>query len=503
MLQYQASASYITGSHTVKLGFRRESGTILFGREPNGDQAWTFRNGVPNSIRMYASPFRYENHIHPNRGIYAQDQWVHKRLTLTAGLRYDYFTMSSPETSLGAGQFVDARFFPEETLVTWHDVSPRVGVSYDLLGDGKTAVKASFGRFVASQDGAGTRGLGRNNPVVRSVIEADRTWTDNGNVRIDCDLRNPLLNGECAQLSNLNFGQNNPNALVYAEELTTSLRPFHWETTAQVQRQLTEGMSVTAGYYRRDFKNFTVNDNTYTTPNDFTHYCAMEPVDPRLPGGGGDQICGLYDVVPTLFGRSAIVVRPDSDFGKQTQTYNGFDVVLQGRLKRGVVFTGSVSTDKTDTDTCFVVDSPGALRFCDSTTPVLQYYTVTGFVPLPWGMVTGVVYRDLPGPQITATRNYTSAEVIQSLGRPLSGGTVNIPLIEPGTMYNDRQRQLDLRFSKRMRFGALRVTGNVDVSNVFNGSAVTAQNNTYGPNWMVPSAIQFGRFVKLGAQLDF
>ena len=65
---------------------------------------------------MYASPFRYENHIHPNMGLYAQDQWVHKRLTVTAGLRYDYFTMSSPETSLGAGQFVNARFFRKRPL---------------------------------------------------------------------------------------------------------------------------------------------------------------------------------------------------------------------------------------------------------------------------------------------------------------------------------------------------------------------------------------------------
>ena len=70
-------------------------------------------------------------------------------------------------------------------------------------------------------------------------------------------------------------------------------------------------------------------------------------------------------------------------------------------------------------------------------------------------------------------------------------------------MYGRRQRQLDLRLSKRLRVGRMRLTGNLDISNVFNGSAVTAQNNTYGPNWLVPSAIQFGRFVKLGAQVDF
>lgn len=507
MLQYTASTSYLTGSHTIKMGMRRESGTILFGREPNGAQAYTLREGRPSSVRIYATPFRYENHIHPNLGLFVQDQWLYKRLTLTSGLRYDYFTMSSPETHLDAGFFVPARDFPEMTLVTWHDINPRVGVSYDLFGDGKTALKASIGRFVASQDGAGTRGLGRNNPVVRSVIEADRTWRDtNNNFSVDCDLKNPLLNDECDPISNLNFGQNNPNALIYDPKLTTGLRPYHWETTAQVQRQLAEGVSVTVGYYRREAANFTVNDNTFVQAEDFSHYCVKAPVDSRLPDGGGYEICGLYDVSRALFGRSQIVVRPASDFGKQTQTYNGIDVTQQVRLKNGTVFTGGLSTDSESNDSCYVVDSPGALRFCDSATPLLQYYTFTGFVPLPFGTVIGAVYRDRPGPQITASRNYRNAEIAPSLGRDLARGatgTENIQLIEPGTMYNKRQRQLDVRFSKRLRIGRIRLTGNLDVANIFNGSAVTSQNNTYGPNWQVPSAIQFGRFAKLGAQVDF
>jgi hypothetical protein len=97
-------------------------------------------------------------------------------------------------------------------------------------------------------------------------------------------------------------------------------------------------------------------------------------------------------------------------------------------------------------------------------------------------------------------------QIAPSLGRDLSSGatgTVNVQLIEPGTMFGKRQRQLDLRISKRHRIGRVRLTGNLDISNIFNGSAVTSQNNTYGPNWQVPSAIQFGRFAKVGAQLDF
>src|SRR5688500_19225076 len=113
--------------------------------------------------------------------------------------------MGSPRAYLGAVSFVGPRHFQKTTLVTWHDINPRLGVSYDLFGDGKTAVKASLGRFVASQDGAGTRGLGRNNPVVRSVIETDRTWNDlDTDFQVDCDLTNPFLHAECGQISNLN-----------------------------------------------------------------------------------------------------------------------------------------------------------------------------------------------------------------------------------------------------------------------------------------------------------
>jgi carboxypeptidase family protein len=507
LLQFQGSSSFITGAHTFKVGLRRESGTILFGREPNGGQAITLREGRPSAVRIYATPFRYENHIHPNMGIYAQDQWVYKRMTLTGGIRYDYFTMSSPETHLDAGFFVGARDFAEATLVTWHDLNPRLGISYDLFGDGKTAAKVSIGRFVASQDGAGTRGLGRNNPVVRSVIEVDRTWNDRDlDFNIDCNLSNLLENDECAQVSNLNFGQNNPNALIYDPKLTTGLRPYHWETTAQIQRQLADGVSVTVGYYRRNFANFTVNDNTFVTPADYSHYCVTAPVDDRLPGGGGNEICGLYDVSRVQFGRSQIVVRDASQFGKQISIYNGVDVTQQVRLKNGTMFTGGLSTDQETKDKCFVVDSPGELRFCDAGTSLQQYYTFTGFVPLPFGTVVGMVYRDRPGPQITATRNYTNAQIFPSLRRDLSNGatgTVNIQLIEPGTLYGDRQRQLDLRLSKRLRIGRTRLTGNLDISNVLNGSAVTDLNTTYGQNWQVPSAIQFGRFFKLGAQIDF
>ena len=50
---------------------------------------------------------------------------------------------------------------------------PRLGVSYDLTGRGKTAVKANIGVYVASQ------GTGFATTYSASVFAIDqRTWTD-------------------------------------------------------------------------------------------------------------------------------------------------------------------------------------------------------------------------------------------------------------------------------------------------------------------------------------
>ena len=50
-------------------------------------------------------------------------------------------------------------------------------------------------------------------------------------------------------------------------------------------------------YFRRAQGHFTTTDNLDVAPTDFQQYCVTAPRDPRLPDGGGNQICGLYDIV--------------------------------------------------------------------------------------------------------------------------------------------------------------------------------------------------------------
>ena len=110
----------------------------------NRTGAWTTRSriGVPLSLTQYATPLLDEERLKASLGLYAQDQWTIKRLTLNLGLRFDYLNAAFRKTDLPAGLFVPARQFDAiACLPCWCDINPRIGAAYDLFGTGKTAVK--------------------------------------------------------------------------------------------------------------------------------------------------------------------------------------------------------------------------------------------------------------------------------------------------------------------------------------------------------------------------
>ena len=511
-LRYVSSLSYVTGNHAAKFGFRLMRGREWFGWDINGARGYTLRSGTPQSITQWATPIRWQNNVNADLGVFAQDQWTMRRVTLTGGIRYDYWDGGAEPMNLGAGPWVGARSFPgTKHYPRWRDVSPRLGVAWDLFGNSQTALKASVGRFVTTTSSSGGFGspFGSDspNPVVRSILSVTRVWTDNGDYIPDCDLANPLKNGECEQINNLNFGQNNPNALTISPDIVNGNRLYNWDMSVVLQRQLMTGVSATAGYYRKQFYNFTVTENLLFKPTDYKEYCVNAPSDSRLPNGGGYQMCGLYDLDPALFGRGQSAIQLESMFGKRHQAYDGFDLVGQARLQHGINVSGGMNMGRTHTNTCFVVDSPQALRFCDNRPPFQPNMSFVGVVPLPWyGILTSFTYRDYPGYQITATQQYTAAQIVPSLGRPFSSGangTVNVPLIEPGTMWGPRQRQIDFRLSKRLRFDRFRFAGNLDISNLLNSSTATGIVTTFGQNWQRPTLLQKGRWAKIGAQFDF
>jgi hypothetical protein len=284
------------------------------------------------------------------------------------------------------------------------------------------------------------------------------------------------------------------------------VRPYNWETTAGLQQQLWPGVAINAMYYRRWFGNFTTTDNLLVATGDFDPFCVTVPADGRLPGGGGNRICGLYDLNPGKVGQNSSVVTAQQAYGKQSEVYNGFDLTITARLPKAAYVQGGVNLARTEINNCFVVDSPQALLFCDSKPPFQPQFKFIATYPLPWDVQLSGTFQSTPGTEILANYAVTSAQVASSLGRNLSAGansTVTVPLIAPGTTYGQRLYQIDARLTKSLKVGRAHIRGNVDLYNLLNASTVLLQNNTYGPAWQAPAYVLPGRLLKVSAQLNF
>src|SRR5262249_19139139 len=152
---------------------------------------------------------------------------------------------------------------------------------------------------------------------------------------------------------------------------------------------------VTAGYFRRWYGNFTVTQNRAFSPSNFDAFCVTGPVDTRLLSSG-QQICGLYDITPSLFGRTDNFVTLAENFGTQWEHFNGFDFGVDARLPHGARLGGGISTGRSETNSCFVVTSPEQLRFCDIKPPLQTQLKVHGSISLPWGVEPAVTFQDMP-----------------------------------------------------------------------------------------------------------
>ena len=544
----RVSVLYITGTHAFKVGMQIEEAVSDVGTYVHGNVNYAFRLGVPTQITQYATPYRAIDRTRADMGVYFQDQWAIRRLTLNYGVRYDHFNGRVDASHVPAPDsgWVPARDFQAVSDVpAWKDLNPRFGASYDLFGNGTTALKVSIGRYVAK---TGTAVASANNPILTSVNTVTRTWTDNGNFIPDCDLSNRAANGECGPMSDPNFGGFNPSTR-WADDVLRGygIRNSNWDFATEIQRQLGRSASVTAGYYRNWYGNFTVTDNLLRSPADFDPYCIAAPLNRNLPGGGGYQVCGLYDVSLAKFTQVDNLVTQSSHYGQQKQINDFFNVSINTRFRSGIQLGGGIDTGRSTTDNCFVVDAPGVAagsltapqtattvagistasptapqntttingqRTCHVTTPFRgqTQFKMNGAVPLPYDFTVSAIYQDISGPNIVAAYTASNAEIAPSLGRNLAAcagrvpctGTAIVPLVMPGTMYDHRIRRLDLRFTKSLRVNQrVRVQGNIDLYNAFNGSGVVQVNNAFGSQWRQPTEVQDPRILQFSAQIDF
>jgi hypothetical protein len=409
---YRASVSYVTGSHNFKTGFTLMHSWRYATQEPNNSVSLTLRAGVPFSLTQYATPIQYRETLRYNAGIFAQDQWRLNRLTMNYGVRLDMLNARVDDQSLPAGPFTPARTFGAvENVPSWKDVDPRFGASYDLFGDGKTAIKGSIGRYVVGESYTLARAV---NPVAATVNTVTRTWAPPAGVAYtgtynpfdDCDLTNPAANSKrpgqvnCGPINNPLFGQVATRTTNYDPSVVTGwhVRPVNWEGQISIQREIVPRVSAYAGYTRRWYGNLFATRNLNVANSDYSPYCITVPTDSRL-SNSGQQLCGFNDL-NRIIAPNNLIFNSSTVNGGIQDVFDGFDFDVNARLGRNILLSGGVSLGRERVNTCNMQGDLGLVQngnaragtdsrldaFCDVRPPFQPLVKGQVAYPLPWGV---------------------------------------------------------------------------------------------------------------------
>ncbi|HKB12448.1 MAG TPA: carboxypeptidase regulatory-like domain-containing protein, partial [Vicinamibacterales bacterium] len=283
-----ASLSYVTGTHNIKTGLLYGWGNNPSAVDMNADlyqiyQGGAFVNGAytlgrPVQVRVYNTPIVRSPELRANVGIFAQDQWAFNRVTVTYGLRWEYLKEEIPAATREAGRFAPAQDYAAITcdslpgMTCWKSWSPRLGVTYDLFGNGKTALKANVGKYMTPDVSTFANLF---NPI--ATFTDTRTWTDT-------DLAGRALptNGDNIAQDNEIGPSNNPN---FGKITNRSLDPnfkreYNLQYGAGIQHELRPGVAMSFNWYRRQMYDTAFTLNRAVDPiNDWTTTSVVNPLD--------------------------------------------------------------------------------------------------------------------------------------------------------------------------------------------------------------------------------
>jgi hypothetical protein len=495
------------------------------------------------------------NRVNTEGGTYVQDKWTMNRMTVQAGVRLDWFYSQNPAFHLYPSLVTPLRNYdvPEFSTTQYKDITPKVGVSYDLFGDGKTAIKANVGKYVLGQalvlGGLASQG-GYN--IATATTGVGRSWTDNNKNGVpDCDLTNPAAQGPALagglQQVDSCGAVTGGNALIYNNTLTPNLavdpdarygwgkRPYSWEFSVSVQHELGRGISVNGGVFKRWFGNFLVTDDLNHPANTYTQYSIPTSAIPAPPASAGGAALpatlytgGFYNVNDTAPANNKTGLSDTMYPGSNVYDHwIGFDVGTSMRLPHGIIFQGGLSTGHQTTDYCDVIDpakagpnaalnmlnglnilgANSAVSACHMDQKWLPQVKFLGSYTVPKVDVQlGAAYQSIPGVEMFANFSAPNSVVQQSLGRLPTGGiatgTTALSLLPPGQNYYTRFNQLDLRLGKIIRLARTRSNLSLDIYNIFNSAVLSGLSSTYS-TWLAPTSVVPPRLLKVSWTFDF
>jgi hypothetical protein len=531
---YNAGASYVTGSHSVRVGYqqywlRQLDETIA----QENQLAYRFNQGVPNQV-TYRLPTWSRNSITQLYGVFLQDQYTRGRMTLSGAVRWDRASSYAPVEGNGvavASKFNASPISIEKTpgVDAYNDISPRMGLAYDVFGNGKTALKFRWGKYLgfASNDAPFTS----TNPAATLVASTTRGWTDNdGDKVVDCDLLNNAAQGPTAAVVTVdtcpaqtgggaNFGRIGAATQVDPELLSgMGVRTHDYQTEVTLQQEVLPRVSAEVSYIHRTFHGFFVTNDLNRNPDtDWVNYTINAPVDSRLPDGGGYPIT-TYLANTTAAARNFLT--PESTYGdggeERNSYYDGVNFNVNARMQNGLFVSIGTQTGRRVDDDCHVQGNYGNpnLRDCRSFTPFQTTIRGLGSYTIPKvDVLVSATVRSQPPSALGANWLVPNTVVLGLLGGVAPPGfnvngnsTIDLTDSEHLLYADNRRTQVDMRFAKVIRFGRTRTDVGIDLWNLFNTNYATGYEDQFevgSDTWATPESIYPPRFVRLNFTVNF
>ncbi len=317
--------------------FLNETGWYGYQQVASGNIRETIgSNGQPTTVQMYAPTATSVGSLGdgPNGNLlsiakvkttdfFVTDQYTIKRTTLNLGFRFDHYDVFTPDQSQLAYTFpsgvnIAAQTFAETHYLKWNSVVPRLGISHDVMGDGKTVIKANWGLYKFNP-GVGVAANANPNQATKSITYA---WTDT-KVCATCIPGN--FNYEPGE-----EGAETARSLQGAISVDPNLKqPGSTQGTIYLERQLMEGVGLRTG-----FVYYSVHDqtNTYQPNRPASIYTVPFTFVDRGPdnvvGSADDRNLTFYGIpnpVPANTTQQVVMNQP------QNGTYKTYEISINKR----------------------------------------------------------------------------------------------------------------------------------------------------------------------------
>ena len=504
--QYTAAATYFldsaTGNHTFKMGaeFLQEKSWEGFESRRGGTSGieHIYNNGVSTQVifgiptascvvgTMSAHDCLTAKAALDQVGAFVTDTWAIGKATINAGVRYDRYHAWLPEQEQLAGSVgpvvVAGKTFAETHFFTWNSFAPRIGVVYDLTGDGRTVIKGNYGLYWHNP-GAAIGGNANPNTANKS---ATYTWVDaNGDRRWQPG--EETARTAAALEGNLTIDPNIKN-------------PYTHEASVWVERQLTATMGARAGFVYKTEDDLIATYQPGRPPSAFTVPYTFNDngVDGRA-GTADDQALTFYGMPNAQAGNF-----PITETQMNVDQFSRYKTIEASVNKRyGNRWSGSAGFGYT-----FMTDFPNGPQRNPNNPGVedrtIWTFKASGSYDAPFGIRLSPVLRHQSGANYARTVTI-SAPAALGLTATSSQMAGTVAYVEP--MNANREDHIwvfDIRAEKSINLSSrVRIRAYFDAFNLTNSHASETIGRATGLSYQKPTAILAPLTTRVGFRFIF